>query len=170
MKEIWGKIPNFSRYEVSNKGRVRSFIQKNFQGRILKLDSHFLGYTTIRIVDDEGNGYHTFVHRLMAIVFIPNPLNKPHINHIDGNPKNNNLNNLEWCTHKENMEHKVFMGTSKNAPKGEQCRQSKFTEQQVLKIRERSSKGEMRVVIAKDYGVTPEAISHIALRKNWKHI
>ena len=44
-------------------------------------------------------------HRLIAFTYIPNPLNKPDINHIDGNPLNNNIDNLEWCTKKENMKH-----------------------------------------------------------------
>jgi len=49
-------------------------------------------------------------HRLLALAYIPNPDNKPHINHIDSNPSNNDLENLEWVTHKENMEHMVKSG------------------------------------------------------------
>ncbi len=45
------------------------------------------------------------VHRLIALAFIPNPDNLPEINHIDGNPLNNSLENLEWCTHQYNMQH-----------------------------------------------------------------
>jgi hypothetical protein len=49
--------------------------------------------------------YSFLVHRLIAIAFIPNPDNLPEINHIDGDPLNNNISNLEWCTHQYNMQH-----------------------------------------------------------------
>ena len=50
------------------------------------------------------------VHRLIALTYIPNPDSKPDINHIDGNPENNNVDNLEWCTKKENMRHEIETG------------------------------------------------------------
>jgi hypothetical protein len=51
------------------------------------------------------------LHRLIAEAFIENPNNYPFVNHIDGNKKNNNLNNLEWCTQSQNCLHSVKMGT-----------------------------------------------------------
>lgn len=61
----------------------------------------------------QGRQYHLYVHRLVAFMYIPNPQNKPTVNHIDGNPSNNNVKNLEWATHSEqiikNAELRVFI-------------------------------------------------------------
>ena len=93
-------IKDFENYLITKDGDIYS----NIFYRKLKCSSDKNGYLKIRLVNKSGRKS-MFLHRLLAIQFIPNPLNKPFINHIDGNKSNNKLNNLEWCTHKENMKH-----------------------------------------------------------------
>lgn len=107
------------------------------------------------------------IHRLLAEAFIPNPLNLPQINHIDGNKINNALSNLEWVTAKQNMQHGFKIGIYK---RGEARHTSKLTEEQVKTIRSRIEKGDMQKKIAEDFGVGQSAITAIKQKKTWTHI
>lgn len=101
MEEIWKDIEGFEGlYQVSNLGRVKSF----YTNRILKCSTHPQGYLTVTLCKDSTK-YTKKIHRLVAQAFIPNPDNKPEVNHIDENKTNNNLSNLEWSTRKENVNH-----------------------------------------------------------------
>lgn len=82
---------------MSNLGRV-----KNKHGRILKPEYSNKGYACV-VLRKNGNNYKFRVHRLVAELFIPNPDNLPEVNYKDENKSNNKASNLEWCTHKENM-------------------------------------------------------------------
>ena len=98
--EIWKKLQIDSMYEVSNYGNIRS-LKSN---KILKThqDSKKKGYHYITL-NHNGKKRSYQVHRLVAMAFLPNPNNYPCINHIDENPQNNNVNNLEWCSYSYNL-------------------------------------------------------------------
>lgn len=101
--EKWEKINNIlidDRYYVSNTGKVKDII-KNFI-YISKSNKHN-NYISLSLKCKNGKRKKFLLHRLVAETFIENPKNYPIINHIDENKQNNNINNLEWCTQKHNM-------------------------------------------------------------------
>lgn len=121
-------------YDITSDGRVYSH---NYGRKTeLKLSEH-KGYRRVALsVDNKRKIYH--VHVLVAKAFIPNPLNKPFINHIDGNKKNNNVSNLEWCTHAENQKHsrEVLGNTNRGERNGNHgYMKSKFYPSQELRNR-----------------------------------
>lgn len=118
-EECWLPVVGFEGcYEVSNKGRIRSLDRKVWNGKvwffkkgiILKMSKTTTGYWKVEL-SKKGVKKKSFkVHRLVAIAFVENIEGKPNVNHIDGDPLNNNAENLEWCTQKENMLHAARNG------------------------------------------------------------
>ena len=103
MEEIWKDIKGYEGlYQVSNSGRVKSLKRKNNYGRTIKEKElkqmiHQKGYLVVTLYKN-GVGQRNRVHRLVAQTFIKNPKNYPQVNHKDENPRNNMIDNLEWCT------------------------------------------------------------------------
>lgn len=103
MSEYWANIEGYDDYQVSNKGRVRSY--KNGKETILKGWIQNTGYLTVSL-----NNKKYSVHRLVANAFIHRLKNKEIINHKDGNKLNNCVENLEWCSYQENSKHAWDIG------------------------------------------------------------
>lgn len=113
MVEIWKDIPNYEGlYQISNKGRVKSFRQSSKLGKvaeyILKPSVANNGYCQVTLYDNTIRKKF-LIHRLVANAFLPNPNNLPQVNHKDENRLNNNVENLEWCT----AEYNNAYGTAK---------------------------------------------------------
>lgn len=112
MQEIWKDIDNYiGKYQISNLGRVKSLPRNGTicSERILKIQKDRKGYSYVSFHKKKFK-----VHRLVAQAFIPNPTNKPEVNHIDENKENNIVENLEWNTSKENIAHSFKIGLRKN--------------------------------------------------------
>ena len=101
MKEVWKDIKGYEGlYQISNLGRVKRVTT----GRILKGGKDKDGYLMVKLYKNNIRS-NKKIHRLVAEAFIPNPENKPQVNHADENKTNNSLDNLEWMTAKENINH-----------------------------------------------------------------
>lgn len=160
--EIWKPLKDYEGlYEISNMGRVRSLVKKgNTKQQIKKTGIDVsTGYTNIQLTKN-NKPLTKRVHRLVAEAFVPNPNNKPVVNHIDGNKRNNLASNLEWMTYSENTLHSFKNGLQKKIF-GDKNYITKIKDQDVLKIRELISQGKTNKEIAKVYGVNPSQISRI---------
>ena len=99
-KEIWKDMKNFEGlYKINNEGLI-----KNKRNKTLKTSINHNGYVVVYLCKDNKK-YAKKVHRLVAETFISKIEGKNQVNHIDGNKRNNNVDNLEWCTQSENIKH-----------------------------------------------------------------
>ena len=105
--EHWKVVEGtYGALEVSDLGRVKSNLR---DGRILKTVPDKKGYQRLRMTIKREK-YSFKLHRLVAEAFVPNPENKPQVNHIDGNKNNNRADNLEWVSNRENAHHAIENG------------------------------------------------------------
>ncbi|PFA42012.1 NUMOD4 motif-containing HNH endonuclease [Bacillus thuringiensis] len=120
MEEIWKPLVGFeTTHEISNTGRLRRYSGYELKAHEEKgKRSNILSRFYFKVRNEHTHTNHTvYVHRAVAETFLENPHNKPEVNHIDGNPENNHLSNLEWVTKKENMNHAFDNGLISTATK-----------------------------------------------------
>lgn len=178
---FWGTIlGQEGKYQISYTGKVKSLPKKikNRNGTFRYSNELILknrlrskdGYYFVSFYDNYKFTTQT-IHRLVAMAFIPNPENKPYVNHIDGNKLNNHVSNLEWANCSENMLHAYRTGIA-ISQKGSKCHKSKMTESNVLAIRRLYKRNPFvnRRNIAKKFGVAYNTITCVILRKTWTHI
>lgn len=149
-------FPTFtmSDYEITRDGVV---INKRWN-RIVKPQPNGKGYLRIQV----GGKFH-FVHRLVAQLYVPNPENKPQVNHKDGNKLNNCADNLEWVTNQENRNHAIQHGLHTS---GEKCSWAKLTQSDVDYIRNHPEIDNK--ILANQFGVSRSHIYEIKKRLTWK--
>lgn len=160
--EEWRPIANYDGlYEVSNLGRVRSVARTleiktkfgvrntTYRQKLLRGGLNDKGYRAIMLCKD-GDQRMKHVAPLVAAAFIPNPENKPEVNHRSGNKDDNSVVNLEWNTHRENCIHRSEV-LLKNA--GSNNKMSLFTDEQVREMRALYATGTISYSdVARKYG------------------
>lgn len=154
-------VPDYPKYQVNTKGEIFNISN----GNILKPMQTIHGYLRVGLYNENGMKK-IVVHRLVAIAFIPNPENKPEVNHKDGDKQNNHKNNLEWSTRHENMQHCDLFGLRK-MPNGQKHHKSTITNEQALIIRDSKIKTS---ILAKNYNVSFSTIYNIKNKISRKHL
>lgn len=176
MEKIWRKIPGYSLYEISNYGEIKTFNWKNKgKEKIMRPALDGSGYLRTMLKRDIDGKIHTVkVHRLVALAFLDNPKNKPHVNHLNGIRNDNRVSNLEWVTGSENIKHSFKIGLSSNRGEKNPC--ATLTDEQVREILstyefgKKARKGITKKQLAEKYNTTFNVIKRLVQRKTWKHL
>ena len=178
--EIWRGVEGFEdSYQVSNKSRVRSIDRTiinsigsvyNLKGKILNPMNPENRYPLV-CMRGKGIKASKTIHRLVANAFIPNPENKPQINHKNGIKSDNRIENLEWCTASENGLH-AYKENLITPLYGSKSPTSILTEENVLSVKRlfRRNRNFHRGRVALKLGVSNSTITSIIKNKNWNHL
>jgi len=170
MKDIEGFE---GKYAVTEDGKVWSYPKRGRQGFWMKqtVNNVGKGYCRVDLFDGKANRKPMLVHRLVANAFIDNPEGYPYINHINGDTKDNRVENLEWCTQKMNCQHAYKMGLSKvPCLSGEDHPLSCITASEVREIRKLSGLGLGDTAISKELNLTRSVVKGVTKGITWKGV
>ncbi len=165
--ENWKKIQGFENYSISDMGRVRRDTPgpATKAGKILNSTKDGHGYFKIILGKNGEKRKKLKIHRLVAEHFLDEIQGKTWVNHIDGNPENNNVKNLEWVTPSENSIHAYKIGLSKP-----QISNTKLQICDVIEIRNLKKNGMKTKDIAVKFDLCSNSVSQIITKKTWSHI
>lgn len=177
----WRPVPEHEgRYEVSSCGQVRRLPEELLKrghhnqksvwwsGGVLRQANTSSGYKQVDLCSHGGRRTHR-VHQLVAKAFLLNPENKPNVNHKNFDRTDNRVENLEWCTQKENCQHAVKNGHAANN-RGGRHGMSKLTEPDVLEIVSMLKNNSPVKDVAKVFCVSAQCIYDIRSGKRWGHL
>ena len=173
MSEYTEPIPGIQNYEASNSGNIYS-VSHNWRGygkRKMKQYEDVNGYLKVRLTEN-GERKKYFVHRLVLKTFkgLP-PKNKKQTRHLDGNKKNNHIDNLVWGNAKENAQDRDRHGVQFGPRKGEKNHNSKLTEDDVREIKSLlKNTNKSTYEIADMYNVHQGTIAPIKTGRTWSHV
>lgn len=178
MEEIWKDIKDYEGYyQVSNTGFVRSVdrvvinnkgFNRTCKGVVLVGRVGGNGYIEVTLAKRNKKPTKC-IHRLVAIYFLKQEEGKICVNHINAIKTDNRVENLEWCTYKENSAHGYRLGIM-NTPKGNQKPNAILNEHKVREIRVLLKEGYSQSSISKKYAISPCVISFINSNKYWKWV
>lgn len=157
------RIPGYSNYSITPSGQIFSHNLRKIE---MKQQADKAGYLRTSLIGDNLKRKGVYIHRAVATTYLPNPKNKPHVNHLDNNPSNNCVDNLEWCTPGENMAHSAKQGRRPRMM-GEENGHAKWTLGYVNAVRNRFKEGYTQMEISKMYNMPFSTVHVIVRRKQW---
>lgn len=182
--ERWKAVVGFPSYAVSTLGQVLSYQRSRVTLLSPKIGKQGKGYFDVGIRKADGTRKYLRISRMVAEAFVPNPENKPQVNHKDGNKLNNIWTNLEWATGKENVQHAHDTGLC-SPSNGETHYRAKLSDLQVAEIRKKyicpcvekfgrkrknCTHGNTVTLLAIEYGVCFQEIHYLVSGRIRKHV
>jgi hypothetical protein len=154
--ETWREIPNFPEYRVSDHGRVWS----DKSHKQLKPTASSTGHLSVWLYNGEVKRKRVWIHRAVLTAFVRERAPNETARHLDGNPANNNLDNLAWGTKKENAQDRIRHGNAS----------TKLSPADIPEIRALKGNGETAAQVGRRYGVKASTIRNIWIGHSWKGI